>query len=152
MTTLCTSDLRQGFPRVTNGDGRRAVVEFVSAAAIGTIRRAMLPAQINALERLVTETFPGITSQDLRGRSRKTRVCWPRQIWHYLIRQITEAPVGWIGNQLGFDHATILHNCRMVRERAEVYPDVRKMIKTLLTRARTRLESDWGTEGYPHHD
>lgn len=58
-----------------------------------------------------------ITVQDLRGKSRRREVAWPRQIAMYLLRQETHLSLPQIGQFMGGrDHTTVLHGCEKVAE------------------------------------
>jgi chromosomal replication initiator protein len=55
---------------------------------------------------------------DLLSATRVARIAWPRQVAIYLSRELTESPLGAIGDAFGGrNHATVLHACKRVSDR-----------------------------------
>ncbi len=60
----------------------------------------------------------GVSTRDLRGRSRTKEIVTPRQVAMYLLREETESSLMEIGQELGGrDHTTVMHGIKQV-ERA----------------------------------
>ena len=62
--------------------------------------------------------------------------CWPMllkmRIVHGLSRQMTESSLNTIGEAFGGrDHGTVLHACRLVKDRMEVDANVRQVVNYL---------------------
>jgi chromosomal replication initiator protein len=55
---------------------------------------------------------------ELVSPTRVARIAWPRQVAIYLSRELTESPLGAIGDAFGGrNHATVLHACKRVSDR-----------------------------------
>jgi chromosomal replication initiator protein len=55
---------------------------------------------------------------DLLSSTRVARIAWPRQVAIYLSRELTQTPLGAIGEAFGGrNHATVLHACKRVSDR-----------------------------------
>jgi chromosomal replication initiator protein len=111
-------------------DQIRPVSQPVSAAP-GTAPSPMTTARIQAE---VAAHF-GITVEDLVSPTRAARVAWPRQIAVHLTRELTPASLQTIGAAFGGrNHATVVHACRRVAERAGVSPDDAADIASIFAR------------------
>jgi chromosomal replication initiator protein len=65
--------------------------------------------------------FYSLSSEDLKGRSRRKKVAKPRQIAMYLARQETNASLPQIGRALGGrDHTTVLYSINKIGKRIEM--------------------------------
>jgi chromosomal replication initiator protein len=61
----------------------------------------------------------GLTVEELVSASRAARVAWPRQLAIHLTRELTGASLTAIGDAFGGrNHATVVHACKRVAERA----------------------------------
>jgi chromosomal replication initiator protein len=61
----------------------------------------------------------GLTVEELVSASRAARVAWPRQLAIHLARELTGASLTAIGDAFGGrNHATVVHACKRVAERA----------------------------------
>jgi chromosomal replication initiator protein len=68
----------------------------------------------------VAEHFD-IRLADMTSKRRPENIAFPRQIAMYLARQMTESSLNTIGEAFGGrDHGTVLHACRLVKDRMEV--------------------------------
>ena len=65
----------------------------------------------------------GLSVAELVSASRLGRVAWPRQLAMHLARELTGAPLTAIGSAFGGrNHATVLHSCGRVAQRAQSDP------------------------------
>ena len=65
----------------------------------------------------------------MTGKRRPEHIAFPRQVAMYLARQLTESSFNEIGEQFGGrDHGTVLHACRLVKDRMQVDPQVRHIV------------------------
>ncbi|MCX8156202.1 MAG: chromosomal replication initiator protein DnaA [Verrucomicrobiae bacterium] len=86
---------------------------------------------VEVILKRVAEHFD-LRLSDLTGRRRPENIAFPRQIVMYLARELTESSLNTIGEALGGrDHGTVLHGCRLVKDRMEVDPHVRKLVEHL---------------------
>jgi chromosomal replication initiator protein len=86
---------------------------------------------IEGIQKRVTEHFD-LRPSDIVGRRRPQNIAFPRQIAMYLSRQLTESSLNTIGEAFGGrDHGTVLHACRMVKDRMDVEPSVAKLVSHL---------------------
>lgn len=72
--------------------------------------------------------------------TRQPEIVWNRQLAMYLQRELT--PFGWqtIARYWGnCHHCTIIHAHRVVKDRADVHPDVRQQVQHLLDQARRQM-------------
>jgi chromosomal replication initiator protein len=83
------------------------------------------------IQRRVAEHFD-IRLADMASRRRPEHIAFPRQIAMYLARTLTESSLSSIGDGFGGrDHGTVLHACRLVKDRMEVDPAVRQVVNYL---------------------
>lgn len=79
--------------------------------------------------RAVCLHFPGVTLDDLKGKTRAKEIVLPRQVCMYLIREFTQAPLLEIGNYFGGrDHSTVLHAIQKVGERTAKDAEFRRLL------------------------
>ena len=92
---------------------------------------------IEVIQKKVAENFD-IRLADMTSKRRPENIAFPRQIAMYLSRQMTESSLSTIGEAFGGrDHGTVLHACRLVKDRMEVDSNVRQRVhhlEKLLTR------------------
>jgi chromosomal replication initiator protein len=89
--------------------------------------------QINMdfIQKKVAEHFD-IRLADMTSKRRPENIAFPRQIAMYLSRQMTEHSLNTIGEAFGGrDHGTVLHACRLVKDRMEVDANVRQVVHYL---------------------
>jgi chromosomal replication initiator protein len=86
---------------------------------------------IDSIQRKVAEHFD-IRLADMTSKRRPENIAFPRQIAMFLARQFTDSSLTTIGEAFGGrDHGTVLHACRLVKDRMEVDPHVRQTVHYL---------------------
>jgi len=80
------------------------------------------------IQKKVAEHFD-IRLADMTSKRRPENIAFPRQIAMYLSRQLTENSLSAIGEAFGGrDPGTVLHACRLVKDRMEVDSNVRQVV------------------------
>jgi len=86
---------------------------------------------IEVIQKKVAEHFD-IRLADMTSKRRPENIAFPRQIAMYLSRQMTESSLNTIGEAYGGrDHGTVLHACRLVKDRMSVDANVRQVVSYL---------------------
>jgi chromosomal replication initiator protein len=86
---------------------------------------------IETIQKKVAEHFD-IRLADMTSKRRPENIAFPRQIAMFLSRQMTESSLNTIGEAFGGrDHGTVLHACRLVKDRMEVDANVRQVVSYL---------------------
>ena len=86
---------------------------------------------IENIQKRVAEHYD-IRFADMTSRRRPENIAFPRQIAMYLAREMTGKSLNSIGEAFGGrDHGTVLHACRLVRDRMEQQTDVRQVVRYL---------------------
>jgi chromosomal replication initiator protein len=86
---------------------------------------------IEAIQKKVAEHFD-IRLADMTSKRRPENIAFPRQIAMYLSRELTESSLNTVGEAFGGrDHGTVLHACRLVKDRMEVDSSVRQTVSYL---------------------
>jgi len=86
---------------------------------------------IEIIQKKVAEHFD-IRLADMTSKRRPENIAFPRQIAMFLSRQMTESSLSSIGEAFGGrDHGTVLHACRLVKDRMEVDSSVRQVVSYL---------------------
>src|SRR6266404_6147777 len=86
---------------------------------------------IEIIQKKVAEHFD-IRLADMTSKRRPESIAFPRQIAMFLARQMTEISCNAIGEAFGGrDHGTVLHACRLVKDRMQVDPTVRQVVSYL---------------------
>jgi len=86
---------------------------------------------IDVIQKRVAEHFD-IRLADMTSKRRPENIAFPRQIAMYLARQMTESSLSTIGEAFGGrDHGTVLHACRLVKDRMEIDTNVRHVVSYL---------------------
>ena len=86
---------------------------------------------IDTIQKRVAEHFD-IRLADMTSKRRPENIAFPRQIAMFLSRQMTENSLNTIGEAFGGrDHGTVLHACRLVKDRMEVDASVRQVVHYL---------------------
>jgi chromosomal replication initiator protein len=86
---------------------------------------------IEVIQKKVAEHYD-IRLADMTSKRRPENIAFPRQIAMYLSRQMTESSLNTIGEAFGGrDHGTVLHACRLVKDRMEVDSNVRQVVNYL---------------------
>ncbi len=112
--------------------GRKLNVEVVE----GLLREILheegrFSINVEVIQRKVAEHFD-IRLADMTSKRRPENIAFPRQIAMFLTRQLTENSLSAIGEAFGGrDHGTVLHACRLVKDRMEVDANVRQVVHYL---------------------
>src|SRR6266403_6085592 len=86
---------------------------------------------IEVIQKKVAEHFD-IRLADMTSKRRPENIVFPRQIAMFLSRHMTESSLTAIGDAFGGrDHGTLLHACRLVKDRMEVDANVRQVVSYL---------------------
>lgn len=86
---------------------------------------------IDLIQKRVAEHFD-LRLADMTSRRRPENIAFPRQIAMYLAREMTELSLSAIGEAFGGrDHGTVLHACRLVKDRMSVDQNVRTIVHQL---------------------
>jgi chromosomal replication initiator protein len=86
---------------------------------------------IDTIQRKVADHFD-IRLADMSSKRRPENIAFPRQIAMYLSRTLTESSLNVIGEAFGGrDHGTVLHACRLVKDRMQVDAQVRQVVHYL---------------------
>jgi chromosomal replication initiator protein len=86
---------------------------------------------IEVIQKKVAEHFD-IRLADMTSKRRPENIAFPRQVAMFLSRQMTESSLSSIGEAFGGrDHGTVLHACRLVKDRMEVDANVRQVVSYL---------------------
>jgi len=86
---------------------------------------------IEVIQKKVAEHYD-IRLADMTSKRRPENIAFPRQIAMYLSRQMTESSLNTIGEAFGGrDHGTVLHACRLVKDRMEVDANIRQIVSYL---------------------
>lgn len=86
---------------------------------------------IEVIQKKVAEHFD-IRLADMTSKRRPENIAFPRQVAMFLSRQMTQSSLSVIGEAFGGrDHGTVLHACRLVKDRMEVDAHVRQVVNYL---------------------
>ncbi len=86
---------------------------------------------IDIIQKKVADHFD-LRVSDMTSKRRPENIAFPRQIAMFLARQMTESSLNTIGEAFGGrDHGTVLHACRLVKDRMEVDSNVRQVVHYL---------------------
>jgi chromosomal replication initiator protein len=109
----------------------------LTAESVETLLREVLHEEgrfsisIETIQRKVADHFD-IRLADMTSKRRPENIAFPRQIAMFLSRQMTENSLSSIGEAFGGrDHGTVLHACRLVKDRMEVDSSVRQTVGLL---------------------
>jgi len=72
-----------------------------------------------------------VSIQDMRSKSRKKTIAFPRQVSMYLARRYTEQGLAEIGKAFNRDHSTVLHSVRVISEAISRNGSIRGQIELL---------------------
>ena len=112
--------------------GRKLTIEVVE----GLLREVLheegrFTINIETIQKKVAEHFD-IRLADMTSKRRPENIAFPRQIAMYLSRQMTDSSLNTIGEAFGGrDHGTVLHACRLVKDRMQVDSHVRQIVNYL---------------------
>ena len=86
---------------------------------------------IEVIQKKVAEHYD-IRLADMASKRRPENIAFPRQVAMYLARQMTESSLNTIGEAFGGrDHGTVLHACRLVKDRMQVDAQIRQAVNYL---------------------
>ncbi|MEW6304229.1 MAG: chromosomal replication initiator protein DnaA [Verrucomicrobiota bacterium] len=112
--------------------GKHLTVEVVE----GLLREVLheegrFTVNIESIQKKVAEHYD-IRLADMTSKRRPENIAFPRQVAMYLARQLTESSLNTIGEAFGGrDHGTVLHACRLVKDRMEIDATVRQVVHYL---------------------
>ena len=114
------------FASLTGGKLTLDVVESLLREILHEEGRTAISIEI--IQRKVAEHYD-IRVADMTSKRRPENIAFPRQIAMFLARNLTEHSLSAIGDAFGGrDHGTVLHACRLVKDRMEVDADVRQKV------------------------
>jgi chromosomal replication initiator protein len=83
---------------------------------------------IEMIQKKVADHFE-LRLADMTSKRRPENIAFPRQIAMYLARQLTESSLNTIGEAFGGrDHGTVLHACRLVKDRMQIDAPTRHVV------------------------
>jgi chromosomal replication initiator protein len=86
---------------------------------------------IEGIQKKVAECYD-IRLADMTSKRRPENIAFPRQVAMFLSRQMTESSLSTIGEAFGGrDHGTVMHACRLVKDRMEMDSNVRQAVSHL---------------------
>ncbi|MFM2081939.1 MAG: Chromosomal replication initiator protein DnaA [Verrucomicrobiota bacterium] len=86
---------------------------------------------IEVIQKKVAEHYD-IRLADMTSKRRPENIAFPRQVAMYLSRHMTESSLASIGEAFGGrDHGTVIHACRLIKDRMEVDANVRQTVGLL---------------------
>jgi len=90
-----------------------------------------LAISIESIQKKVAEHYD-IRLADMTSKRRPENIAFPRQVAMFLSRQLTGSSLSTIGEAFGGrDHGTVLHACRLVKDRMEVDAGIRQTVMHL---------------------
>lgn len=112
--------------------GRKVTVDMVEELLREVLHEeGRFVINIEAIQKRVAEHYD-LRQADMTSKRRPEHIAFPRQIAMFLSRQLTESSLSTIGEAFGGrDHGTVLHACRLVKDRMEVDPGVRHAVTYL---------------------
>ena len=112
--------------------GKRLTVEMVEGLLRDVLsEEGRFMINIETIQKRVAEHFD-IRLADMTSKRRPENIAFPRQIAMFLARQMTENSLSMIGEAFGGrDHGTVLHACRLVKDRMEIDSSVRQVVHYL---------------------
>lgn len=118
-------------------EGRSIDLEFAKQVLGDLIEVTGPGISVDRIQKVVSELFH-IRVSDIRGKSRKKNIAYPRQIAMFLCRELTNFSLPEIGQYFGGkDHTTVLHSVRKIEALRAQDPELNGLIESL-TRTLTR--------------
>ncbi|WP_395994468.1 chromosomal replication initiator protein DnaA [Chlorobium phaeovibrioides] len=100
-------------------DNRDIDLSFTKLTLKDIIRHTAKQLNLDTIDKVICE-FYAITSNDLKGKSKKKEIATGRQIAMYLAKQLTESSLKTIGLHFGGrDHSTVIHAVNTIARRIE---------------------------------
>ena len=81
-----------------------------------------------------------VAVSDLRSKSRKKSITFPRQVAMYLARKHTEQALGDIGGAFNRDHSTVVHSVRVITEAVTRNGSIRGQLEHLSDKLKKELK------------
>lgn len=112
--------------------GKKLTLQIVEGLLRDTLHEeGKYTVNIETIQKRVAEHFD-IRLADMTSKRRPENIAFPRQVAMFLSRQMTESSLSTIGEAFGGrDHGTVLHACRLVKDRMEVDSNVRQVVSYL---------------------
>ena len=112
--------------------GKRLTIEMIEGLLRDVLHEeGRFSINIESIQKRVAEHFD-IRMADMTSKRRPENIAFPRQIAMFLARQLTEGSLSTIGEAFGGrDHGTVLHACRLVKDRMDVDSGVRQVVHYL---------------------
>ncbi len=88
---------------------------------------------------LVAEQFK-VSQDELKSKSRKKNVSFPRQIIMYLARKYTDYPLAEIGKVVNRDHSTVVYSIRTISQKQSSNNSVRGQLEFLANKLKQKIE------------
>jgi chromosomal replication initiator protein len=112
--------------------GKKLTIEMVESLLHDVLHEeGRFSISIEVIQKKVAEHFD-IRLADMTSKRRPENIAFPRQIAMFLSRRLTENSLNAIGEAFGGrDHGTVLHACRLVKDRMEVDSNVRQVVQHL---------------------
>ncbi|MHC1768542.1 MAG: chromosomal replication initiator protein DnaA [Verrucomicrobiia bacterium] len=109
--------------------GKKLTIEMIEALLHDVLHEeGRFSVNIETIQKRVAEHFD-IRLADMTSKRRPENIAFPRQVAMFLSRQLTESSLNTIGEAFGGrDHGTVLHACRLVKDRMEVDQSVRQVV------------------------
>ena len=86
---------------------------------------------IDTIQEIIADFFQ-VTIADLKSKSRKKEVVYPRQLAMFLAKEYTELPLKSIGYHFGGrDHSTVIHSIQSINLLMDETPDVEETLQKL---------------------
>ncbi len=92
---------------------------------------------IKAIREMVCSHFQ-VSHEEIRSKSRKKAISWPRQIAMYLAREYTESTLESIGREFNRDHATVVHAIKKMKKQLLQNNTLRNQVEFLKDRLEKR--------------
>ncbi|WP_242664292.1 chromosomal replication initiator protein DnaA [Chlorobium sp. N1] len=100
-------------------DKREIDLQFTKSTLKDIIRHTTKQLNLDTIEKAVCEYF-SITSNDLKGKSKKKEIAVGRQMAMYLSKQMTDSSLKTIGLHFGGrDHSTVIHAINTIGRKVE---------------------------------
>ncbi|MEN8135433.1 MAG: chromosomal replication initiator protein DnaA [Thermodesulfobacteriota bacterium] len=118
--------------------GRRPDLDIVKEV-IGSIvggSDATISAEI--IRDFIAKQFKTST-EELKSKSRKREVAFPRQVAMYLARKFTEQALADIGRAFNRDHSTVVHSVRVITNSINHNTSIKGQVELLTTKIRKQL-------------
>jgi len=115
-------------------DNRDIDLAFTKSTLKDIIRHTTKQLTLDTIEKGVSSYF-SITSNDLKGKSKKKEIAVGRQIAMYLAKMLTDSSLKTIGLHFGGrDHSTVIHAVSTISKRVEQISEERKRIEEIKKR------------------